>query len=74
MHIGIVPILQFDVLTNFVALQNIGFQDFLNCCMDSSSRCIKQVCKFPSGHPYITIGDIDALSFVMIPRFIIISI
>lgn len=43
---------------------NIGFQDSLDCCMDSSSRCIKQVCKFPSGHPYFTIGNMDALSVV----------
>ena len=43
---------------------NIGFQDSLDCCMDSSSRCIKQVCKFPSGHPYFAIRNMDALSVV----------
>ena len=43
---------------------NIGFQDSLDCCMDSSSRCIKQVCKLPSGHPYFTIGNMDALFVV----------
>ena len=55
---------RFDVLASFVALQNISFQDSLDCYMDSSRRCIKQVCKFPSGHPYFAIRNMDALSVV----------
>ena len=58
------PILQFDVLVNFVAFQNISFQDSLDSCMNSSGCCIKQVCKFPNGHPYFAIGNMDALSVV----------
>ena len=44
--------------------KTLDFRILFNCCMDSSSRCIKQVCKLPSSHPYFTIGNIDALSVV----------
>lgn len=46
-HIGIVAVLQFDVLAYFVLRQNAGFQHPFDCSVDTPCRCIEQFGNLP---------------------------
>ena len=62
--IGIVTVIQLDVLADFMHLQCVGFQYPFDCRLDTCYRCIKQLGNLPCGHPHLAIGGMDTLSVV----------